>query len=98
MKNNKTIVTASTMSNLVGMYAAVWIEDSLKYQVYICGKANENLYIVQAINALTGEPNVAKLVSIDQMKDWDFLPTMDIATMYFSDYEKKKERRYTLHL
>lgn len=85
------------MSNLVGMWAFIWSDDEqtkLHRTVFIYGKADEKHYIVQAINALTGEPNVAKLKTIEDMKDWTFVPTVELVKELRADLEKHKENRY----
>ncbi len=89
-------ITQSTMSNLVGMWAAIWKGDELQNKVYIYGKADEKHYIVQVLSALTGFPNIAKLVTVEQMKDqnWDFFPTKEIAEEVLREYYEKNVRRY----
>lgn len=101
-KSEKTTVnvTQSTMSNLVGMWAAIWNGDELKNKVFICGKADEKYYIVQVLGALTGQPNIAKLVTVEQMKEenWDFFPTKEIAQEVLGDYMDKGIRRYKFEI
>ncbi len=96
MKNNTTI-SQSLMSNLVGMYALIWHEDDndkLKAKAFIYGKADETYYIVQAINAMTGVPNVSKLMTIEQIKDWTFIPNQEILNDILDDYDKHKKNRF----
>lgn len=85
------------MSNLVGMWAFIWSDEEqtkLHQTVFIYGKADENHYIVQAINTLTGEPNVAKLKTIEDMKDWTFVPTAELVDEIRADLEKHDHNRY----
>ena len=70
MRNNKnqTISTQSEMSNLVGM----WIitlhgGDNIHMIYYVNGKADKDHYIVQLVSPLTGEPNIAILITIKQL-------------------------------
>ena len=94
----KAIATQSTMSNLVGMWAAIWDnEGKLKAKVFIQGKASEKYFIVQAINSLNGEPNVAKLVTIEEMTNWTLLPSLEIAQMFFDSYYDKQENKFTMN-
>ena len=80
------------------MWALVWDnEDKLKAKVFIQGKADEKYFIVQAINSLTGEPNVAKLMTIEQMIDWTFLPSLEIAHMVMDDYFDRQVNRFTFN-
>lgn len=95
----KQITPTGEMSNLVGMYAIIFREkqyEGTTYNVYISGKATVDTFIVQAIGGLTGAPNVARLVHIDQMKDWLILPTKEIAEQVLSDWSKQgyKEFRF----
>jgi hypothetical protein len=86
------------MSNLVGMWAIIWDnEGKLKAKAFIQGKADEKYFIVQAINALTGEPNVAKLMTIEQMIDWTFLPNLEVAQFVFDDYYDNQVNRFTFN-
>ena len=87
MEINK-IGTASEMSNLVGMYAFLVIEDKIKAIVFVAGKADNRYFICQAVSPLTGEPNVAKLMTIDQLKDWVILPNAVDAQNVLDDYHK----------
>lgn len=98
MNNRKTTITQSTMTNLVGMRALIWDnEGSLKAKAFICGKADEKYYIVQAIDTFTGNPNVAKLMTIEQMIEWTFLPTSEITEYVLKDYYDKQVNRFTFN-
>lgn len=99
MSNLKVIATQSTMSNLVGMWAIVWGEDGkMKATVFIKGKADEKYFIVQAVAPLTGEPNVAKLITIEQMIDWTFLPDLETANWVIGDYLDKEVNRFKFEI
>lgn len=87
----KVIGTASEMSNLVGMYAFVLEGKQIKKYIYICGKADNNHFICQAISPLTSQPNMAKLKTIEQMKEWIILPDAYIANYMYDIYTKVKE-------
>ena len=92
----KQIVVTGTMSNLVGMWAFIWDGDSLKKRVFIMGKADDQHYIVQAINSLTGATNVCKLVHIKDMLHWTFYPTRELADECYNDWCDQGVNRYKL--
>jgi hypothetical protein len=94
----KQVVATGTMSNLVGMWAHIWKGDILWRRVFIQGKADNGYYIVQFINALTGAPNVARIVNISEMTDWQILPTIEIADEVYEDYGKHKTNRYEIEI
>ncbi|MBC3788659.1 hypothetical protein [Spirosoma utsteinense] len=85
-------------TSLVDMWANIWQGDTLFRQVFIMGKADDNYYIVQFLNVLTGEPNVARVMHISQMLDWQFLPTKEIAEEVMADYRKHKTNRFSTAL
>ncbi|RIV23621.1 hypothetical protein DYU11_11610 [Fibrisoma montanum] len=94
METKKVITPIGTMSNLVGMYAYIWDGDVLRYRCFISGKCDEFRYIVQAIDNFTGEPNVARIVHIKKMVDWQILPTRAIADEVDEFYFKEKRNGY----
>jgi len=88
--------TASEMSNLVGMYAISLSEDGyVKHKLYIMGKANNNYFICQFLSAIDGEPNVAKLMTVEDLLEYYILPTIEIANMCLADYYKHDKWRWT---
>lgn len=96
-KLKQQAVKKSESYDLVDMWALIWNnEGQLIQKVFIYGKVNDSNYIVQAINSLSGSPNVAKIVHIDKMTDWTFLPSLEIANEVLADYEKHKTNRFTL--
>jgi hypothetical protein len=77
MKTNMTTVkninANGTMSNLVGLWAVIRDEQGkIRHRVFIYGKADENHFLVQAVSALTGEPNVIRIAKLQDMVDWVF--------------------------
>lgn len=95
--NTKQLVVTGKMSNLVGMWAHIWQNDEVLFRrVFIQGKADDNYYIVQFLNVLTGEPNVARIVNISQMVDWQILPSKEVADEVYNDYVKHKTNRYSI--
>jgi len=94
MKENKIIATASEMSNLVGMYAFRVEDGVIKRRYFIAGKANNEYFIVQAVNAMTGEPNVAKLWTIKELSELYIIPTREIADEIMEDYRKNGWRYF----
>ena len=82
------------MSNLVNMYAFVWEGDNIINRVFIYGKADESHFLVQAISAIDGTPNICKLKTIEEMKDWIFYPTKELADFCYEDWCKHKINRF----
>ena len=73
MTTRKNINANGTMSNLVGLWAIIRNEQGkIKYRVFIYGKADAEHFLVQAISALSGEPNVIRIVHLLDMLEWDF--------------------------
>ena len=92
----KAITPTGKMSNLVNMWAFVWEGDVLKKQYFVLGKADDQHYIIQAINSMTGETNVCKIVELKDMMDWIFYPTKEIVNMVIADYAKTGVNRYKI--
>ena len=88
MEPIKVIGTASEMSNLVGMYAFLIEEDKIKARIFITGKADNTYFICQVISPLTGEPNIAKLMTLEQLKNWVIITKRDLANEVLDDYFK----------
>ena len=88
MEPIKVIGTASEMSNLVGMYAFLIEEDKIKARIFITGKADNTYFICQVISPLTGEPNIAKLMTLEQLKNWIIITKRDLANEVLDDYFK----------
>jgi hypothetical protein len=80
--------------NLVGSWALVWKDNKLLCKLFIYGKADESHYIVQALGAITGDPNICKVFHVSEMKDWVFAPTKEIAEEILDDYYTTKKNRY----
>lgn len=73
MNTVKHINANGTMSNLVGLWALIRNEEGkIKYRVFIYGKADHEHFLVQGVCALTGQPNVIRIVRLDDMLKWDF--------------------------
>jgi hypothetical protein len=88
--------TASEMSNLVGMYAFLIKEEKIRARVFIRGKANNTYFICQVISAMTGEPNIAKLMTAQELVEWVIIPTQDLANSIYNDYCDSGRWRYGL--
>lgn len=85
------------MSNLVGMWAFIMDipeSDTIKMTVFIQGKVDDDHFIVQAISALDGSPNIARIVKVEHMYDWVFLPDKATADYVFEDYCRHKRLRF----
>ncbi len=87
-KSIKIIGTASEMSNLVGMYAFMLEDNKIKARIYITGKADNRYFICQVISPLSGDLNIAKLMTLDQLKDWIIIPNQELANEILADYFK----------
>ena len=92
--NRLLVGTASEMSNLVGMWAFKIKERKIASKVFITGKADNKYFIVQAISPWTGCPNVAKLMSLEELREWAIIPTKEIADLVLDDYCKHDEWRF----
>jgi hypothetical protein len=91
---SKTIVSASEMSNLVGMFALLVDvkSKSILKKCYIKGKASNKFFLIQAIG-MFGTPNVCKLITVDSLTNdelgqWYYVPDNcidDILDDYYSN-------------
>lgn len=73
MKTQKNINTDLSINDLVGLWALIRNEHGkIKYRVFIYGKADHDHFLVQGVCALTGQPNVIRIVRLDDMLKWDF--------------------------
>ena len=88
MEEIKVIGTASEMSNLVGMYAVNVVNEKIHHMVKVIGKADNQYFICQFISPLTGEPNVSKLITLDQLKDWYVIHTYELFSQITKDSYK----------
>lgn len=87
-KNIKILNTSSEMSNLIGMYAFLFIDGKIKSKILIIGKANNTYYICQFISAISSDLNIAKLFTIEELKNWIIIPNQKIANEVLEDYYK----------
>jgi len=95
MNGKKQIIaSASEMSNLVGMYAFMVFNDKITMRVYIKGKASNEYFIVQRISPLTGEPNIATLMTLQQLAEFKIAPNKNIANEILEDYSRHHIWRY----
>lgn len=73
MKTLKNLNINGSISNLVGLWALIRNEQGkIKYRAFVIGKADCDHFLIQGISALTGEPNVIKIVHLLDMIAWDF--------------------------
>ena len=85
------------MSNLVGLWATMTtIEGKMGNTVFIYGKADDYHYLVQAICGLSGSPNVMKIATIEQMKNWVFYADPEWITENRNHVERCGSPAYTL--
>lgn len=95
LPSTKQITPIGKMSNLVGMWALILDEkEKLKTMVYIQGKADDEIYIVQVVSPLDGSTNIAKLINISKMMEWIFLPSREIADDVINDYRNNNSFRF----
>jgi hypothetical protein len=87
----KVIQAHGEMSNLVGKWANT---NDGKMTVFIYGKADATRFMVQGISALSGEPNVIRLFTLDQMMDWNFYANPDIAVDEIIHFHETGRYRY----
>lgn len=85
----------NSQTDLVGMYAFILSADEklqdkkIEYTMYIAARVNENNYLVQMISPLTGERNIAKIVSIGDMLNWTFVPDEQLADHIIKQTQEK---------
>ena len=92
------VATASEMSNLVGMWAFLIGDDKkIKFQAFINGKASNEYFIVQAIGAMDGVPNIAKLMTLKELSDWVIIPA-DTIDDVLTDYYKHGSWRFGFNI
>ena len=96
MTYKKLTATTSEMSNLVGMYAYfIDKNDKKKATIFIKGKADNKYFICQFVSVL-GDPNIAKLMTLDELKDWVIIPNVEIANETIEEYVKNGWGRYKI--
>ena len=93
-KEMKVIGTSSEMSNLVGMFAVFVKNEKIDTWIFISGKADNAFFICQVISPLTGVPNVAKLLTLVELRDWTIIPTKELADEIIEDYARNGRFRY----
>lgn len=75
-KGNKKIMPKEinhTPDSIIGMWAVVPSDDSEWAMTgFVRSKINDDLYLIQAISALTGEPNVLRIVPLKDMITWRY--------------------------
>ena len=90
-----SIGEVAEMSNLVGKYAFLVIKDKIKAVVFVAGMEGDSHFICQLVDPLTFAPNVAKLMTIDQLKDWVILPNA-VDAQNALDYYYENGWRYSV--
>lgn len=95
-KTVKRINANGTMSNLVGLWARIRCEK--QYTVFIYGKASDDYYLVQAVSALSGQPNVMRIVHLMDMLEWSFFADSDILQDDLDFDLKNGKPRYALDI
>lgn len=99
MKTTKNINANGTMSNLVGLWATIRNEEGkIKNSVFVYGKADDDHFLVQAISALSGEPNVIRIVNLREMLEWTFYASSDLLSEEIENEGRHGRVRYTLEI
>lgn len=93
VKKAKEIVM---LSDLVGCYGTVWSNTGKLIHLFLVkGQIDSSNYLIQAVDSFSMIGNVCRIVHIDDMRNWYFYPTLDIANHCISDYRSQKENRHT---
>ena len=80
---------------LVGLWAGIICQNQIRNSLFIYGQISETKYLVQAISALSGEPNAIKIVDISEMEDWQFYTNAELLEYEVSaSYGPQKRIRY----
>ena len=62
-----------------GTLSGLWFHSlqcgKIEWQGRVARDLQDGNYVVQLFGWLTGNPTVRKVISFDQMKEWDFYPT-----------------------
>lgn len=70
--------------DLVGQFFHSIEDDHIKWQGVVLSRPETGWYLLQLMEWLNGEPNLRKLIRIEEMAEWLFYP--DSETMIF-EYE-----------
>ena len=99
MKTVKNINANGTMSNLVGLWAVIRNEEGkIKNTVFIYGKADDEHFLVQAVSALSGEPNVIRIVHLRDMIEWVFYADSELLGEEHDQEARQGSVRYKLEI
>lgn len=99
MKTMKNINANGTMSNLVGLWAVIRNEEgNIKNTVFIYGKADDDHFLVQAVSALSGEPNVIRIVHLRDMIEWVFYADLELLGEEHANEARRGSVRYKLEI
>jgi hypothetical protein len=99
MKTVKNINANGTMSNLVGLWAVIRNDEGkIKNTVFIYGKADDEHFLVQAVSALSGEPNVIRIVHLRDMIEWVFYANSELLGEEHVNEIRQGSVRYKLEI
>ena len=99
MRTTKNINANGTMSNLVGLWAVIRNEEGkIKNTVFIYGKADDEHFLVQAVSALSGEPNVIRIVHLRDMIEWVFYANSELLGEEHVNEARQGSVRYKLEI
>ena len=88
MKKEKSTILDADLSGLVGMWAVLIVDNEWNQTVFIRSMADDEYYICQSIGALDGQPNVARLLTINDLSEWFIIPSREIYQEILSDYHR----------
>lgn len=84
---------------LVGLWAIIRDESGkCKRRVFIYGEAGEGRYLVQAVSALDGSPNVIRIASVEDMVGWTFYSSSELMDEEVENLNRTGKLRYTLEI
>lgn len=67
------MIQDTTVPGLVGLWAVTRNDEGeIIYRLYIYGKVDDNHFIVQALSAFDGSPNILAVVHLRDMLNWTF--------------------------
>ena len=99
MTTVKNINANGTMSNLVGLWAVILNEEGkIKNTVFIYGKVDDEHFLVQALSALSGEPNVIRIVHLRDMIEWVFYANSELLGEELENESRQGSVRFKLEI
>lgn len=94
MKKSKTVKTKSTdqANAMIGKYFHSIVNDKVLWQGCVIGNPEPGIYLLQLFEWLMGEPNVIRIVRIEEMKDWFFYNNGDEMVLSYEHGAAKRKK------